>query len=165
MADTTRVAIACQGGGSHTAFTAGVLRRLLGEQGYEIVALGGTSGGAVCAFLAWLGLIRADPALGIDLLERFWRENAASEPWDRAINAYMVATSRLEHVVALPVISPYHYPEVAAQRLRALLEEMVPPTEIPRGPTTPLLLIGAVDVLSGDFRAFSSEREDRKSVV
>ena len=27
-----RVAIACQGGGSHTAFTAGVLKRLLGAE-------------------------------------------------------------------------------------------------------------------------------------
>jgi NTE family protein len=33
-----KVAIACQGGGSHTAFTAGVLKRLLKESdGYEIV--------------------------------------------------------------------------------------------------------------------------------
>lgn len=158
MADETRVAIACQGGGSHTAFTAGVLRRLLAERKHSIVALSGTSGGAVCAYLAWIGLVRADPALGIDLLERFWRENAASEPWDRAINAYLVSTSRLEHTVALPAVSPYHYPEVAAQRFRSLLEEIVPVSEIPRGPTTPLLLLGAVDVLSGDFRAFSSDR-------
>ena len=40
MTDTrrTRVAIACQGGGSHTAFTAGVLKGLLGSEelaGYE----------------------------------------------------------------------------------------------------------------------------------
>jgi NTE family protein len=27
-----RVAIACQGGGSHTAFTAGVLKRILNEK-------------------------------------------------------------------------------------------------------------------------------------
>ena len=40
-----RIAIACEGGGSHTAFTAGVLKRLLGEE-IEIVALSGTSGGA-----------------------------------------------------------------------------------------------------------------------
>ena len=45
-----RVAIACQGGGSHTAFTAGALKKLLKEKGtegheeYEIVALSGTSG-------------------------------------------------------------------------------------------------------------------------
>ena len=51
-----RVAIACQGGGSHTAFTAGVLKGLLRAEeptGYEVVGLSGTSGGAVCAMLAW----------------------------------------------------------------------------------------------------------------
>jgi NTE family protein len=51
-AGRTRVAIACQGGGSHTAFTAGVLKRLLGAEelaGFEVVGLSGTSGGAVCA--------------------------------------------------------------------------------------------------------------------
>ena len=47
----SRVAIACQGGGSHTAFTAGVLEGLLGNlpEEVEIVALSGTSGGAMCA--------------------------------------------------------------------------------------------------------------------
>ena len=48
--DNRRVAIACQGGGSHTAFTAGVLKKLLkekveGKHDYEVVALSGTSGG------------------------------------------------------------------------------------------------------------------------
>ena len=52
--DNRRVAIACQGGGSHTAFTAGVLKKLLkekveGKHDYEVVALSGTSGGAICA--------------------------------------------------------------------------------------------------------------------
>ena len=56
------MAIACQGGGSHTAFTAGVLTRLLAEklERYEIVALSGTSGGAVCALLVWYALLRND---------------------------------------------------------------------------------------------------------
>ena len=51
-----RVAIACQGGGSHTAFTAGVLKRLFDSDDiarYDVVGLSGTSGGAVCALLAW----------------------------------------------------------------------------------------------------------------
>lgn len=41
-----------QGGGSHTAFTAGVLDRLLAEYDFEfdIVGLSGTSRGAICAF-------------------------------------------------------------------------------------------------------------------
>ncbi len=42
----TRAGIACQGGGSHTAFTAGVLARLLEEDdvAFDLVGLGGTSG-------------------------------------------------------------------------------------------------------------------------
>ena len=58
------MAIACQGGGSHTAFTAGVLKRLLGAEelaGVEVVGLSGTSGGAVCALLAWSALLDGDP--------------------------------------------------------------------------------------------------------
>ena len=53
------VAIACQGGGSHAAFGAGVLHRLLEDYGrrYCLHALSGTSGGAVNAVLAWSGLI------------------------------------------------------------------------------------------------------------
>ena len=62
--DRPRVAIACQGGGSHTAFTAGVLGRLFADDvlsKYRIVGLSGTSGGAICAMLAWSALIGDEP--------------------------------------------------------------------------------------------------------
>jgi NTE family protein len=60
--ESTKVAIACQGGGSHTAFTAGVLKGLLREwdEGYELVGISGTSGGAFNALAAWYGLVTAD---------------------------------------------------------------------------------------------------------
>jgi len=53
-----KVAIACQGGGSQTAFTAGALKALTEARpqiGHEIdvVGISGTSGGAVCAALQW----------------------------------------------------------------------------------------------------------------
>ncbi len=80
------IAIACQGGGSHTVFSAGVLQAILNENidndAFEIVALSGTSGGAVCALLAWYGLLRdghPSPGGAIDgkheairLLNDFW---------------------------------------------------------------------------------------------
>lgn len=56
-----KIAIACQGGGSHTAFAAGVLTRLLEEgidERYQLVGLSGTSGGAICATAAWYGLLK-----------------------------------------------------------------------------------------------------------
>jgi NTE family protein len=50
----TKIAIACQGGGSQTAFTAGMLKSLF-EAGvleeFNIVSLSGTSSGATCAAL------------------------------------------------------------------------------------------------------------------
>src|SRR5215469_15961128 len=85
-----RVAIACQGGGSHTAFTAGVLKRLLsaGElTGFEVAGLSGTSGGAVCALLAWYALRDGGPAAAGRLLGEFWADNSASSPWERWLNA------------------------------------------------------------------------------
>ncbi len=51
MKKKQKIAIACQGGGSHTAFTAGVLKKLLEKgvhQTYDFVGLSGTSGGAIC---------------------------------------------------------------------------------------------------------------------
>jgi NTE family protein len=75
-----RVAIACQGGGSHTAFTAGVLKGLLRSgrlQKHEVVALSGTSGGAVCALLTWHHLLEGDAAGAVGALDAFWRETFA----------------------------------------------------------------------------------------
>jgi NTE family protein len=74
--ESKRVAIACQGGGSHTAFTAGVLKRLLRAQEskrHEVVGLSGTSGGAVCALLAWHNLLRGDGVGAAEALDEFKR--------------------------------------------------------------------------------------------
>jgi len=73
------VAIACQGGGSHTAFTAGVLDVLLDEEelDVDVVGFSGTSGGAICALLAWYGMVHDDHEPG-ELLLDFWAEISAS---------------------------------------------------------------------------------------
>src|SRR6478672_834124 len=44
-----RIALALQGGGSHGAFTSGVLDRLLEESRFEFVCVSGTSAGAMKA--------------------------------------------------------------------------------------------------------------------
>lgn len=78
--DNRSIAIACQGGGSHTAFTAGVLKRILKEnkKQYEITSLSGTSGGAICAMLAWYGLLTNDKDKSIRLLDSFWTDLSAN---------------------------------------------------------------------------------------
>ncbi len=157
-----RIAIACQGGGSHTAFTAGVLRTLLRDldAGYRIVGLSGTSGGAICALLAWYGLLRGDRKLVIELLQTFWSGNMASLPTDALANLALVSTSRLRGSIALPEISPYFFPETGRFQLKRLLEQLVPFAELPAlvRPDSPGLLIGAVEVRSGLFTVFREPR-------
>jgi NTE family protein len=155
-----RVAIACQGGGSHTAFTAGVLKRILNEkkEKYDIVALSGTSGGAICALLAWYGLLTNDRDKAIKLLDSFWTEISASSFEDMLLNEWVVWTSRLHGVIPMPTVNPYHYPPWAQERIRSILEKYVDFDKIGAliGPSSPDLFVAAVDVLSGEFKVFEN---------
>ncbi len=155
----TKIAIACQGGGSHTAFTAGVLKRLLREKEkkFEITALSGTSGGAICALLAWYGLLMKDKEKAISLLDDFWEDNSASSIWDMMVNNWFVGINRMQGIVSIPEVSPYSYPPFAQGILRNLLKKHVKFEEIQNlKHSSPNLLIGAVDVLSGGFKVFKS---------
>lgn len=159
-----RVAIACQGGGSHTAFTAGVLSRLFDSEEldrYRIVGLSGTSGGAVCALLAWAALRAGDPRGARTLLEGFWTDNSAATPADAAVNAWLLWASTLQGAGLLPAVSPYDLPGGGADRFRELLGRQVDfdGIGVDGNGEFPLLLVGAVDVLSGRFRAFHSRRD------
>ncbi|GAA4557645.1 patatin-like phospholipase family protein [Pseudonocardia xishanensis] len=161
-----RVAIACQGGGSHTAFTAGVLGGLLESEElsrYEIVGLSGTSGGAICALLGWQALRAGERARAGAALERFWMDNAASGPLDKLANAWLVSAGVLQNLDVLPGVSPYAIPAAfgGADAFRALLSRHVDFDSITADLDRehPLLVLGAVDVLSGRFRAFDSHRD------
>jgi NTE family protein len=161
-----RVAIACQGGGSHTAFTAGVLKRLLRAEElkrYEVVGLSGTSGGAVCALLAWHNLLRGDGAGAAEALDAFWRDNSATAPHEQIINSWILWASNLQNFVTIPAVSPYDnfFSVSALEEFKKMLERRVEFGKIEVQPedSYPVLLVGAVDVLSGEFRAFNSRRD------
>ena len=164
-----RVAIACQGGGSHTAFTAGALKKILENKDtegreFEIVALSGTSGGSICALLAWYGLLMGDTAEAVELLESFWRDNSADSFRERILNEWMLQTNRFfGNAGGTPTISPYLTPTSAwaSDQLRDMIERHVDFERIEElvKPSSPMLLIGAADVVSGEFKAFSSRRD------
>src|SRR5919112_2464984 len=127
---TRKVAIACQGGGSHTAFTAGVLKRLLRAEElkhYEVVGLSGTSGGAVCALLAWHNLLKGDAAGAAEDLDGFWRDNSATAPYEQVVNNWVLWASNLQNFVATPAVSPYYNPFAALglEEFRGMLERRV----------------------------------------
>jgi NTE family protein len=155
----SRVAIACQGGGSHTAFTAGVLDHLIENlpDDVEVVALSGTSGGALCAALAWDGLLRGEPQRACEKLVRFWKSIAARDLWDRAVNDTLMHLVNLRDFMVLPEVTPYAFPPWGQDRLRELLNEQLDFDELRKlatRPGAPALHIGAVEVLTGHFEVF-----------
>jgi len=111
-------------------FTAGVLKRLLLAEeleGYEVVGLSGTSGGAVCALLAWHHLLRGDGAGAVEALDAFWRDNSATAPYEQIVNHWIVWAGALQNFVTMPAISPYYNPfsEIGADEFREMLERRV----------------------------------------
>jgi NTE family protein len=156
----SRVAIACQGGGSHTAFSAGVLQGLMESlpDDVEVVAISGTSGGAMCAALTWDGLARGDRQLAIQKLQDFWDDIAATEPWDKLLNESLLGLVRLRSQMILPEVSPYALPTWGEDRFREILNRHFDFEELrmlARRPGAPALHIGAVEVLSGHFEVFT----------
>ncbi|HEU4848125.1 MAG TPA: patatin-like phospholipase family protein, partial [Rubrobacteraceae bacterium] len=167
-----RIAIACQGGGSHTAFTAGALKTLLQDQRYEFVALSGTSGGAVCALLAWYALLEHGQAEegaskaaaeAARSLEKFWLEdNAARNAPEKLLNDWLVGWLRWQQTTGfLFESSPNAFSDYWQQRLREILEDNVPFGDIDGDlvrPASPKLFVGAVNILTGEFKVFGSHR-------
>jgi NTE family protein len=173
-----RIAIACQGGGSQTAFTAGALRGLLRaglREDFDIVGLSGTSGGSICAALLWVALLEGDPQPWTRL-EAFWRDNAAVTPAELAFNDRVVATLRMTNAGVLPSvsISPssplvkalFQWSTIGLRPLftdfAGLLRKHIDFARLaalgPR-PDLPALVVGAVDVLSGRLAKFCTRHE------
>ncbi|MDG5758060.1 patatin-like phospholipase family protein [Natronococcus sp. A-GB1] len=171
--DPQRVAIACQGGGSHTAFTAGVLSRLLEDEALaddvEIVGFSGTSGGAVCALLAWYGREHPDHEPR-QLLADYWADMAAHGPIDRLANETVRWTGRLQRMgVPTPEVSPYQSPAAlwGRREFLDLLERHVDFEAIPEllDGSEPALLISAANVLSGEFKLFREDELSAEAVL
>lgn len=120
------IAIACQGGGSHAAYTAGALPALLprfdnaaiarsgGKEGalkegrgehLNLTGISGTSGGAISALLAWYGYLISGPDDARARLDAFWDANCARQPGEQALNEM---TQWMERILTIDLkFSPY----------------------------------------------------------
>jgi NTE family protein len=181
--NSKRIAIACQGGGSQCAFVAGALKTLLSQgvhQRHKIVGLSGTSGGALTAALAWVGLLKeahgSRASIGDGILD-FWHDLSAQTPFEIMFDALCVQAVRLMESGTIPTVSrsPASFQFQAWSRLSSMLigrKEFTDFTalvnkhfdfaELPElvAPNSPVLLVGAADVLEGNFKIFSSAHDE-----
>jgi NTE family protein len=129
------VDLALQGGGSHGAYTWGVLERLLEEPWLQIEGISGTSAGAMNAAVLASGHARNGAAGAREALERFWRrvaDSARFSPFRRGLVDMALGRWTLDHsplFVALDmmarVVSPYDLNPASINPLRTILADTI----------------------------------------
>ncbi len=179
--DRKRIAIACQGGGSQCAFVAGVLKAFFSrhvDERFQIVGLSGTSGGALTAALAWTGLLlraRGDRTPIEDRIVALWKDLSAQSYREIALDAMCTQLVRWAEHGYLPTVasSPSSlgfqmWAQAASSMigrpeftdLRALITKHIDFQALPRliDAASPVLLLGAGDILEGSLKIFSSAK-------
>jgi NTE family protein len=169
-----RIKLALQGGGSHGAFTWGVLDRLLQDDRIEVEGIVGTSAGAMNAALLADGLAAGGPALARRMLRSFWGRMAdvaaaspvQPTPFDRLSSPGSMAYSpgwRVADVV-LKLFSPYQTNPLNRNPLREILEEVVDFARLRAAPA-PAAFVCATNVLNGRLRVFERRELSAAAVM
>ncbi len=160
--DPILIDLALQGGGSHGAFTWGVLDRLLEESHLHIAAISGTSAGAMNAAVLADGWAAGGAQGARKALDEYWRRvsRAAAfsplqrSPMDRLMGRWSLDTSPAYIVMDLMsrLVSPYALNPLALNPLRDILAQSVDFTRLAGSPIK--LFITATNVQTGRGRIF-----------
>ena len=154
--------LALQGGGSHGAFTWGVLDRLLDEPWLRIEAISGTSAGAMNAAVLADGWTKDGAAGAKAALDSYWRLVARGaafsplqrSPLDRLLGRWSLDNSPAYLALDLMtrVFSPYHLNPLGLNPLRDILAESIDFDRLARSSIK--LFITATSVRTGRGRIF-----------
>jgi NTE family protein len=160
--ESVLIDLALQGGGSHGAFTWGVLDRLLEEPWLRIAGISGTSAGAMNAAVLADGWTEAGADGARASLERFWQRvsRAAAfsplqrSPIDRLMGRWTLDTSPAYIFMDLMsrVLSPYALNPLDFNPLRRILADCVDHDRLTNSPIK--LFITATSVRTGRGRIF-----------
>jgi len=163
--DPILVDLALQGGGSHGAFTWGVLDRLLEEPWLGIDGISGTSAGAMNAAVLADGHAKGGAAGARTALENFWRrvsEAARFSPFRRGpldvlLGRWTLDSSPLYVTMDLMsrLLSPYDLNPMGKNPLCAILAEEIDFERLGRAPMK--LFITATNVRTGRGHVFKNE--------
>ena len=158
--------LALQGGGTHGAFTWGVLERLLQEPGLELDGVSATSAGAVNAVVLAHGLAVAGREGAINTLAEFWRrasDVARSSFLQPSWYDRLTQNRQLDHSPSFlffdmlaHAFSPYQINPLNYNPLRSLLEQTVNFEDLRRRCPIKLFLC-ATNVRTGKVRVFTNE--------
>jgi NTE family protein len=163
-APAKRINVALQGGGSHGAFTWGVLDRLLEDHRIVIDSLCGTSAGAMNAAVLVCGDSKDGRAGAKEALACFWQrigEAGRYGPIQRTVIDRILGGWRLDYSpsylaldVMTRVFSPYQLNPLKFNPLRQVLEETIDFDAVRFAPGI-RLFVCATNVRTGKVKVFS----------
>jgi NTE family protein len=162
-----QIDLALQGGGSHGAFTWGVLDRLLEEEWLEIAAISGTSAGAMNAVALAAGLMDGGRLGARRVLRQFWTRVAELSPFHHLQASPLAAALGPASTWMAPWLepftqaaaqwssqfSPYQFNPLNLNPLRDILSDTVDFERV-RQCTKSRLFIAATEVRTGALRVF-----------
>lgn len=167
--------LALQGGGSHGAFTWGVLERLLEDERIQIDGLCGTSAGAMNATIVAYGLMQNGRKGAIDLLYKFWKKIADEQKFsfvqpslfekvfgDGGKLDYSPVYQMLDFYTM--IFSPYQFNLLDYNPLESILENLVDfdALKFYKGCK---LFVCATNVRSGRAKVFAGEEISLRAVM
>ena len=156
------VDLALQGGGSHGAFTWGVLDRLLDERWLEIEGVSGTSAGAMNAAVLADGFAAGGREGAKLALESYWTHVSEAarfspfkrSPFDKMLGRWSMDTAPgfLMMDFMTRMFSPYQYNPLGGNALAPILEKQI---DFERLRSSPIkVFITATNVRTGAGRVF-----------
>jgi NTE family protein len=169
-----KINLALQGGGSHGAFTWGVLDQLLADGRLEITGISGASAGAVNAVMLADGLTRGGPEEARKRLADFWRAASAGGDLppvqraltDRLFSMMPFAATPVQNWIATMAryFSPYELNPLNINPLNDLIERFVD-FEALRNNTDLALYISTTNVHTGRLRIFAGDKINANVVM
>jgi NTE family protein len=165
-----RIDLALQGGGSHGAFTWGVLDRLLEDERLEIAGVSGTSAGAMNAVALAAGLMEGGRDGARAALRRFWHRVADASPFSQLQDSPLGSLFGPDNPFLKPwlaplqqaaqyvgsQLSPYQLNPLNLNPLRDILADTVDFKAV-RACDRTQLFIAATQVATGELRIFRQD--------
>lgn len=178
MSNTTTstkvINLALQGGGSHGAFTWGVIDRLLDDERFDFDGICGTSAGAMNSVVCAYGLLQGGRAGAKKLLRDFWRRISIEQSfsilqpslWDRMSKGWGLEFSPAYAWFDMMsfMLSPYQFNPMNVNPLLEIIREMVDFDALRRQKEIKLFVC-ATNVMKGRVRVFKTHELSAKAVM
>lgn len=169
-----KIDLALQGGGSHGAFTWGVIDRLLDDEEIQIDGICGTSAGAMNAVITLYGLQKGGKNLAKHLLVKFWYKVSLAGQWFMLQPSFADAFSGSDNLNFSPFykafelitenFSPTQFNPLNYNPLEKILTTLIDFEELQRL-SPKRLFVCATNIRTGTAKIFSEKEITPQSIL